>query len=485
MRFPLRPYQARAVEEAREAYRQGKRSILLVAPTGAGKTRIGVEFVTAALAKGGKVLWLAHREELLEQARERLLEEGLPHVGIINANSGASMAPVHVASIQTIVARSSRGVPPASVVVFDEAHHYAASTYRVIAGRYASAAKLGLTATPERGDGAALGDLFDHMILVSSVAELQELGVLVPCKIVAASGPTQDLSSDPVASYLAHTPGERTFVFCTTVAHAERVALNFAAKGIPAAPIQAKTPWLLRKARIEAFRTQDAGPLLKAGTCEAPSLVLTNVYALTEGVDVPAASHCIVARGCGHVGMWLQMIGRVLRASPGKERAVVSDLRGSVHRLKLPEFAHKWSLTGKAIDEEQERAKYPDRLKTCPACSGVYALYGVDRDGWSICPHCRERLAPPQAIAVAAREQHVMGTGASPDVRSAYLRQMACVAARRGFKAGWLAWRYQDKFGRWPPKGASEMAIATCGVPIGTRTVGYDDDERAAIQGEV
>ena len=102
-------------------------------PYQAEATRLGVEFASQALAKGGSVLWLAHREELLTQARDRLLAEGLPRVGVIAAGEPTINAPVQVASIQTLAARASRGLPPGKVVVFDEAHHYAASTWGEVA----------------------------------------------------------------------------------------------------------------------------------------------------------------------------------------------------------------------------------------------------------------------------------------------------------------------------------------------------------------
>jgi superfamily II DNA or RNA helicase len=460
-RQPLRPYQAKALLEAREAYRAGKRAILLVAPTGAGKTRMGVEIAAGALAKGGSVLWLAHREELLVQARDRLLAEGLPRVGVIAAGEPMINAPVQVASIQTLAARAHRGLPPGKVVVFDEAHHYAASTWGEVAAAYKDSARLGLTATPERGDGRALGDLFDHVVPVSSVRDLQEIGVLVPCVTYAPSSPTKDLSQDPVAAYLARTPGERAFVFCANVAHAERLALGFVGQGVPAATIHADTPWLLRRARLEAFRRQDVQPLREAGTLERAPLVLCNVYTLTEGVDVPEATCCILARGCGHPGMLLQMAGRVLRAAPGKTRAVLIDLRGVVHKLGLPEADREWSLEGKAIQlAEKERE---EKLKTCPACSGVFAVWKADREGWRVCPLCRERISPPEPPQVSPRELHAMGAAAPVADREKHLAKLAKVAVSRGRKPGWIAFAFKERFGVFPPFGAARRAYQDAG----------------------
>lgn len=476
----LWPHQEQAVRAAREAYREGKRSILLVAPTGAGKTKIGVTFVTTALARGGTVLWLAHREELLQQAKARLNREGVARVGIINSSSGCSTAPIHVASIQTLVARARNGLPPATVVVFDEAHHYAAERWKEVADHYRGSVKLGLTATPERGDGLAMGDLFDCLIPVSSVRELQALGVLVQCRTFAPDTKTKDLSHDPVVAYLTHTPGERAFVFAQNVSHAETLAKSFTEQGIRAATIHADTKWALREARLAAFQSQDDAPLRAVGTLERAPVVLCNVYTLTEGVDVPEASSCILARSCGHSGMMLQMVGRVLRKAPGKTHATFIDLRGVVHRLGLPEADRAWSLSGKAIDlGEKERDV---TLKPCPACGAMIGLWRTDSDGWRVCPQCRERVAEPVPVQVTHRKLLAVGRLASAHDRGEYLAKMAVVAARRKYSPGWLAYRYHERFDRWPEHGESERAILESGVqPTPPR---YEDEERAAIEAE-
>jgi superfamily II DNA or RNA helicase len=498
----LRPYQQTAYDRTRAAYRAGKRAILLVAPTGAGKTTIGAHFVRRAADKGHPVVWVAHREELLDQARERLLAEGIPRVGII-ANDRATMnAPVQVASLPTLVARAHRGLPPARVLVFDEAHHGPAETYLAIARAFQAqgAAILGLTATPERGDGRALGvadgGIFDEMVVVSSVRELQALGFLVPCVTYAPASFTKELSQDPVAAYLSRTPGERAFVFCggrAPVLHAEKTAAAFLAAGVQAATIHADTPWILRRARIEAFKTQSPAALLEAGTMERPPLVLVNVYTLTEGVDVPEASCCILARGCGHAGMLLQMVGRVLRTAPGKTKATLIDLRGVVHRLGLPEADRTWSLEGKAISLTREERERKRKLKQCPACDGMVATWSTDRDGWRTCPLCRERVAGPELPQVAPRALHAMGTAATPATREKVLATLARSCAKKGYRHGWIGHAYKTRFGEFPPYGATQRAldeaIANQGGPVERKTrepvLAVEEDPDAAFQAYV
>lgn len=458
----LRPYQERALHLTREAYRAGKHAVVLVCPTGGGKTTIGARLIVGAERKGNQALWLAHRDELLDQARDRLLAEGVARVGIIAADRPRMNAPVQVASLDTLVSRKAGGLPPAKVVVFDEAHHAAADTYSEIVRHYREqgAAILGLTATPERGDGRPLGAMFDALVPVSTVRELQALRYLVPCTTYRPGAYQRELSMDPVAAYLSRTAGERAFCFCLNVQHAEGLTLAFLAQGVQAASIHADTPRVLRRARLEAFKLQDRKPLLDAGYTEAAPLVLCNAYVLTEGVDAPEASHAILARGCGHAGMMLQMVGRVLRAAPGKVRAVFSDLRGVTHRrsIGIPEADRTWSLDGKPMEQAAHERERP--ALTCPACSAVVPGWRTDREGWRCCPVCRERISAPEKTEIRPSKQHHAGSTAPADEKAKALARFARTAARMGFKPGFAAAKYRETYGYWPPFGAAQRAFA-------------------------
>lgn len=470
----LRPYQREALDGARAAYKAGADAALIVCPTGGGKTLIGGTAAQSALDRGGSdgVIWLAHRTELIEQARDRLLALGIPRVGMIASGRRTINAPIQVASVQTLAARIGKGLPPGTFLVLDEAHHFRAESYEdVVRAIRAQTTKrvriLGLTATPERGDGRPMGKsaggIFDALVSASSVRELQETvdpatrrTVLVPCVVWRPSGAVKKLSQDPVAAYLHRTPGERAFCFCANVAHAELVAESYRANGVAAATIHADTPWLLRRARIEAFRTQSTEPLLRVGVLESPPLVLCNVYTLTEGVDVPAASVCILARGCGHVGMFLQMVGRILRGAEGKTRGVLIDLRGASHKHGLPEADRNWSLDGEAITlAESEKEAKPH---VCASCGAEFGTWAIDADGRRLCPACgfQAEIAIPE---VQPRELHVAGGAASEEDKAEALAQLAETAVRTGKKPGWIAYRMEERFGRKPRFGIAQAAF--------------------------
>jgi DNA repair protein RadD len=171
----LRDYQARAIDEIERAIKA-----LYVLPTGGGKTIIATCIIERAVERGERVLMLTHRREILRQTS---LKMPIDH-GLIQAGLNIDLAyPVQVASIQTLWARCMRTdklpLPPANLIIIDEAHHIAARTWRLILEAYPNARRVGLTATPCRADGRGLGNYFDRLILGPQIPELIERGFLV------------------------------------------------------------------------------------------------------------------------------------------------------------------------------------------------------------------------------------------------------------------------------------------------------------------
>ena len=164
----LRDYQVRAIDLVRAEYRRGRKAVLLVLPTGAGKTATASQLIAWAVARGRRCLFIVHRREIVLDTARRLRAAGVP-CGVVMSSEARTDAPVQVCSIQTLVAREQH--PPADLLVWDEAHHCAAETYRAIRAQYPAAWHLGLTATPERSDGAPLGDAFEALVAPISVAE--------------------------------------------------------------------------------------------------------------------------------------------------------------------------------------------------------------------------------------------------------------------------------------------------------------------------
>jgi DNA repair protein RadD len=264
----LRPYQREVMERFDAEVAAGRRRVLLVAPTGSGKTVIAGAIMAGTASAGGRVLFLAHRRELIQHASQKLYAVGIDH-GVIQA--GFPTRPgesVQVASISTLHARAIRtrtmDLPAADLVIVDEAHHTPARTYRRLLAAYPEAVILGLTATPCRGDGRGLGNAFDTLIECPPVAELISAGYLVPTRVYAPTRP--DLTGvkvergDYVEKQLAarmdvgqligdivshwHRLAERrhTVVFATGVAHSVHLRDEFRRSGVWAEHLDGTTP---------------------------------------------------------------------------------------------------------------------------------------------------------------------------------------------------------------------------------------------------
>lgn len=357
---PLRAYQSRTLDLVSEEWHKGALRVIAVGPTGCGKTLTATHGVARAVARNRRALWLAPRIELIDQAAATLEDEGM-RVGVIAASSDRPIdleAPVQVASVQTLLARGI--YPTVDLVVADEAHHFgetAAEWSKLFTEHYPRTRVLGLTATPERGDGSGLAPLFDALVVGCTVRELVDLNAtdpstgLVWCDVdrpgrMLKSG---ELAQPPVKRWLEVADGRPTIAFARNVEKAEDLAREFAAAGVSAKCVHGKTPARDRAFALEAFR---AG-LVKVLTC---------VYVLTEGTDLPMAEVCLLARGAGTQGIFLQMVGRVLRPSPatGKRDALLIDLQGVSWLHRMPEDPRIFSLTGRGITVANDVA--------CPVC---------------------------------------------------------------------------------------------------------------------
>ena len=424
-----RPYQLDLVARARAAF-LGTRSVLAVLPTGGGKTQVGSMVVEGALAKRLRVLWLAHRRELVDQAASRLPGE----VGVLMAGRRARPAPVQVASIDTIADRDD--LPPADLIVYDEAHHVVARTSRDLLARYPGARVLGLTATPCRSDGTALGDVFEALVSGPTVRELIAEGHLVEADVIGPTDEGKALAADPVAAWRAHAGGRPGFLFAKTVASSREYAAALTAAGIPAAHVDGTTARTAREAAIDGFRR---------GRID----VLSSVQVFTEGVDCPRAAVCMLARGCDHQGTYLQMVGRVLRPAPGKTRALVIDLVGAAHRHGLPDDDREWSLSGEPIRDRDAAIA----LTQCPECGAVWRA-GVRRT----CLRCGWEMPSPEAMPVSerpiedlrARLAGALRARASPESQAKKLEELRGIAAAKGYKSTWVGMKFKAIFGHWP-----------------------------------
>jgi DNA repair protein RadD len=427
----LREYQRNTLQWLRDSYKSGRKRVLLVSPTGSGKTRMAVEVVILALRlkETAKVLWVTHRRELLYQAVERLKREGISNPGIILANeTTSSSSRVQVASVDTLRARSLR--PEATLVIWDEAHHIAAETWAELQSFYPDAHHLGLTATPERGDGKPLGDFFDDLVESISVAELQALGYLVPCVVEVPPRrlAKHQMAQTPFEAWKEKTEGLQTILYASDIKEATRYAQEFQSSGVRAEVIDFQLPDEQRKNLLKRFE-------------QGKITVLCNVNILTEGWDCPPAEVCIVARSVGSVGLWIQMIGRVLRTTPNKAMAYILDLTGNVYDHGPPDLPREFSRKSGIINPHSyklseyqcRRCNAVSMRKPCPSC---YASVSRDPRGKEITGDqlqpFEDGIQPPTIVRPRLFEDE------PAKEREQQLQLLLTTALARNYKPGWI-----------------------------------------------
>jgi DNA repair protein RadD len=471
-----RPYQAKAIADFEEAVTAGIRRILLVAPTGSGKTVIFSEIIKRHVEQHQAALVIAHRREIIQQTSAKLYANGVTH-GVIQAGfDPRPMARVQVASIATLWVRGVRtksmAMPPAHLLVIDEAHHAPATTYRKIIDAYPDAVLLGATATPCRGDGRGLGGIFEKIIECPQVAELIEGGYLIKTRVYAPIDPNltgvRTVAGDYVESQLAHRMDQprligdivthwhkygeqrKTVAFAVNVAHSMHVRDEFIRSGVRAEHIDGSTP----KPERDAILAR-----LASGETE----LVSNCMVLTEGWDMPEVGCCILARPTKKMGLYRQMIGRVLRPADGMSDAIILDHSGAVFKHGLPEDHVVWTLDPeRKAEAPSHRARLERKAGGLIECSECGAL----RLGGQPCPACGFMPhRPAQYVPIIDGDLGLVQGGKSkvaysPAERAQWHAMIAAIADERGYKAGWIAHKYREKFGFYPPWGSKPQPIS-------------------------
>jgi DNA repair protein RadD len=470
----LRDYQIENVERL-DALAPGER-VLSVGPTGSGKTLVFCELIKRQVARFKRVLVIAHRREIIAQTSRKLFDNGVRH-GIIQAGfDPRPMEPVQVASIATLYVRAIRSeamkLPLADLVIVDEAHHSPAHSYSKIINSYPEAIILGFTATPARGDGRGLGGIFKTMIEMPQVAALIEQKHLVKSRMYAPVNPdlrgVRTVAGDYVESQLAehmdrpkligdivthwHRFGERrrTVAFAVNVAHSVHLRDEFVRSGVRAEHIDGSTPKDQRDATLAR---------LASGELE----LVSNCMVLSEGWNMPEIGCCILARPTKKMGLYRQMVGRVLRPAEGKRDAIILDHSGAVFRHGLPEDHVTWTLDpdrrGEAPAHQARLERKVAGLVECTQCSAL-------RLGGKPCPHCGFLpQRPAQYVPHVAGELGLVVAGKAkpasydPATRRQWHAMLAGIADERGYQRGWIAHKYREKFGTWPAWGSAPEPI--------------------------
>jgi len=463
----LRPYQVDAVENLRRSFMQGNRRLLLQAGTGSGKTIIASEIIKSAVTRGRYVLFLAHRRELIDQCADKLVRFGVPH-GIIMAGRQRSMGEnVQVGSVQTITTRAVKSkkmpLPPVDLLVLDECHRSLSKSYLHLIDYFTQAndktVVLGMTATPVRGDGRGLGEVYEDMITCPSIRELTSQGFLVPIRYFAPSAPDLDgvhtrmgdyvekeleermdktpLIGNIVENWGRFADGRQTVVFATGVKHSIHITEEFQKAGVQAAHIDGNTP--------DSERETILTDLWKGNLS-----VVSNCMVLTEGWDCPPVSCCILARPTKSIGLYLQMCGRTLRPWQGKDDCLLVDHSGSIYTHGFVDGEIPWDLDARRKIQEriQDTKKKESKPITCPECKFVFiSLAECPECGWKPKVKGQEYHWIKGELVEVNKEIEFRY---SQRMRRDWFKQLLWVADEKGYKRGWVGHTFKKKFKTWP-----------------------------------
>lgn len=342
----LRPYQETARQKVQEEWEEGKKRTLLVLPTGTGKTIVFSKIIEDRVKKGERVLVIAHRGELLEQASDKLYKS----TGLKTATEKAeqtslgSFYRVVVGSVQTLQREKRLNqFPPEyfDTIVIDEAHHAISDGYQRVLHHFEDANVLGVTATPDRGDMRNLGSYFESLAYEYGLAEAIKSGYLSPIKALtiplkldlsnvkqqAGDFSTKDLGTalDPYLEQIAEEMkkqcfNRKTVVFLPLVKTSQKFRDILNKHGFKAAEVNGESA--------------DREQILKDYE-EGKYNVLCNSMLLTEGWDCPSVDCVIVLRPTKVRALYSQMVGRGTRLAPGKKELLLLDFLWHTERHEL------------------------------------------------------------------------------------------------------------------------------------------------------
>lgn len=342
----LRPYQETARQKVQEEWENGKKRTLLVLPTGTGKTIVFSKIIEDRVRKGERVLVIAHRGELLEQASDKLYKS----TGLKTATEKAeqtslgSFYRVVVGSVQTMQREKRLNqFPPEyfDTIVIDEAHHAISDGYQRVLHHFEDANVLGVTATPDRGDMRNLGSYFESLAYEYGLAEAIKSGYLSPIKALtiplkldlsnvkqqAGDFSTKDLGTalDPYLEQIAEEMkkqcfNRKTVVFLPLVKTSQKFRDILNKHGFKAAEVNGESA-----DREQVLKDYEDGKYN----------VLCNSMLLTEGWDCPSVDCVIVLRPTKVRALYSQMVGRGTRLAPGKKELLLLDFLWHTERHEL------------------------------------------------------------------------------------------------------------------------------------------------------
>lgn len=463
------PDQEEFINEIRKLWKSNLR-IIGMAQTGFGKTRVAAKIIDSMSKRGMSICFLVPRITLIEQTVRSFVDLGIESITVMHGQAEVDMnASVTIASIDTYIRRAKRTF---DLVIVDEAHHRRMQLLKWME-EHPEERYLGLTATPYAD---WIGEYYTALAKGRSMKWLIENKRLAPYDVYAPTKPdTSNLKTrngaygkdfaesdleqimgdnkvvgDIVQNWLQNGEDRLTMGLCVNVRHANQICNEFNAVGVMAEVVSAKVPLEEREIIFKRMR-------------DGITKVVLSVDCLTEGFDLPEVTCLINARPTKSVARWLQGAGRALRYLPGK-KAVIFDHSGTALDLGLPEYIDIDQLKNGDDNKETktrqvEREQHEKKPKECKKCNylkpaGIYE-----------CPRCGFKPLAGEDVETDKDRELVKIKGKEKkwtmEEKQSWYSMFLGQCKTKGYKEGWAANKYKEKFGVWPkglkrtPKAAS------------------------------
>ena len=466
----LRDYQEAILGKLRQAFIEGHKSVVLVAPTGAGKTEMAMALLGATADKGNRAAMILDRIVLCNQTSARLDSYGMNH-GVMQAGHWRYRPAerIQVCSAQTLEKRGS--MPGMKLLIVDECHNTRKQTVEFIKNN-PGIMVVGLTATPFT---KGLGKVYSSVVSAITTSELVSMGMLAPLRVYVAkeidmSGAKKvagewssaeaeergiKITGDVVSEWVKKThevfgKPRKTVVFAAGVKHAADLAQKFTEAGYNFVSLSYKDDDEFKAEAIKEFSKPESSIV---------GLIATDI--LTKGFDVPDVMIGVSARPfTKSLSSHIQQMGRVMRSHPDKQFALWLDHSGNYLR-----FADDWEdIYANGVTELDDSKEKPKREPTenekeaakCPRCN---AFWPGRADACACCGFVRPQRNDVTEKAGELTECAPNGKKLpSIEERQSFYGQLLGVAEERGYKPGWAFHKYREKFGV-DPKGLDHTAL--------------------------
>lgn len=447
--YKLYDYQTQLVNDARKELLKGNKSVLLVSPAGSGKSVVIAEIARLTTVKGGHVLFMVHRKELIDQIKESFIEND------VDLNSCTIMTVGRIKNRLDIL-------PKPSLIITDETHHSLAKTYRDIYDFYSDVPRLGFTATPWRLNGKGFKEIYDSMVLGKQVQWLIDNNRLADYKLIAPpfvnskmlkKGSNGDYTTksidealdsgifgDTIKTWNEYAKDQQTIVYCHSVEFSKRVADLFNSNGISAAHADSNTPEKTRDGIMQRFKTGEIK-------------VLCNVDLISEGFNVPDCSCVIMLRPTASLVLYIQQSMRCMRFKPGKQ-AIIIDQVNNWKKHGLPSQDRHWSLEDRFKGNKKNNETSRNlAIKQCPKCFQILKA-NIEKCtnpncGYSFEKKRKLKHIDSELVEVDKNDFHIKANyllNKHPSELNT-LEELKQFAKLRNYKNGWIY--YQQKERGW------------------------------------